>query len=70
MIVVNSKGFLSMAGHGHTDHAVPSYYLPELINLLKFFPFLQSGPSRRYIYPSQISNFMDLKRTCLSLPHT
>ena len=33
MIVVNSKGFLSMAGHGHTDHAVPSYYLPEMGSL-------------------------------------
>ena len=33
MIVVSSKGFLSMAGHGHTDHAVPSYYLPEMGSL-------------------------------------
>ena len=33
MIVVNSKGFLSMAGHGQTDHAVPSYYPPEMDSL-------------------------------------
>ena len=33
MIVVSSKGFISMAGHGHTDHAVPSYYPPEMGSL-------------------------------------
>ena len=33
MIVVSSKGFISMAGQGHTDHAVPSYYLPEMGSL-------------------------------------
>ena len=76
MIVVSSKGFISMAGQGHTDHAVPSYYpsemgslssLPSRLNIfLILWTFFGKTYFRGLINHSRLKSFSVVRKSKMS----